>query len=48
MSGSGAPKPDEPGGVYRIFRVDIKAALKSTGLSNDTIRIYGQVFASVT
>ena len=35
-----------PAAFTSIFRVDIRASLKSVNLSNDTIRIYGQVFAS--
>jgi hypothetical protein len=35
-----------PAAFTSIFRVDIKAALRSTGLTNDTVSIYGQVFAS--
>ncbi len=35
-----------PTSFTSIFRVDIKAALKSIGLSNDTIALYGQIFRS--
>jgi hypothetical protein len=46
MSGAVLLSLSNPAAFTSIFRVDIKAALKSTGLSNDTVSIYGQVFAS--
>ena len=46
MSGSVLLSLSNPAAFTSIFRVDIKAALRSTGLSNDTVSIYGQVFAS--
>jgi hypothetical protein len=46
MSGSVLLSLSNPAAFTSIFRVDIKAALRSTGLTNDTVRIYGQVFAS--
>jgi hypothetical protein len=46
MSGSVLLSLSNPAAFTSIFRIDIKAALKSTGLSNDTVSIYGQVFAS--
>ena len=35
-----------PAAFTSIYRIDIVAAVKSTGLSNDTVRLYGQVFQS--
>ena len=35
-----------PAAFSSIFRIDIRAALRSTGLTNDTVRLYGQVFAA--
>jgi hypothetical protein len=46
MSGAVLLSLSNPAAFTSIFRVDIKAALRSTGLTNDTVRIYGQVFAS--
>jgi hypothetical protein len=46
MSGAVLLSLSNPAAFTSIFRVDIKAALRSTGLSNDTVSIYGQVFAS--
>jgi hypothetical protein len=46
MSGSVLLSLSNPAAFTSIFRVDIKAALRSTGLTNDTVSIYGQVFAS--
>jgi hypothetical protein len=46
MSGAVLLSLSNPAAFSSIFRVDIRAALRSTGLTNDTIRIYGQVFAS--
>jgi hypothetical protein len=46
MSGSVLLSLSNPAAFSSIFRVDIKAALRSTGLTNDTVSIYGQVFAS--
>jgi hypothetical protein len=46
MSGSVLLSLSNPAAFSSIFRIDIKAALKSTGLTNDTVSIYGQVFAS--
>ena len=45
MSGSVLLSLTNPAAFTSIFRVDIKAALRSTGLTNDTVSIYGQVFA---
>jgi len=33
-----------PAAFTTIFRVDIRAAVQSTGLTNDKIRLYGQIF----
>jgi hypothetical protein len=46
MSGAVLLSLSNPAAFTSIFRVDIKAALRSTGLTNDTVSIYGQVFAS--
>ena len=45
MSGAVFLSLSNPAAFTSIFRVDIKAALRSTGLTNDTVSIYGQVFA---
>ena len=46
MSGAVFLSLSNPAAFTSIFRVDIKATLRSTGLVNDTASIYGQVFAS--
>ncbi len=45
LSGSVFLSLTNPASFSSIFRVDIKAALKTTGLANDTVHIFGQVFA---
>ena len=46
LSGSLFLTLGNPAAFSSIFRIDIRAAVKSTGLVNDTARLYGQVFAS--
>lgn len=45
MSGAVFLGLSNPAAFTSIFRVDIRAALRSTGLVNDTVSLYGQVFA---
>jgi len=45
MSGAVFLGLSNPAAFTSIFRVDIRAALRSTGLTNDTVSLYGQVFA---
>ena len=46
MSGALFLSLSNPAAFTSIFRIDIRAGLKSLNISNDTIRIYGQVFQS--